>query len=164
MQLSTITRSPRLFAIGAFATLALFGPPQIHVRAPAAGEAGVPAGAVLLIEARHHADHGGLTVTGRAEGMRGGKRVTRPITLTNTGDGAYAVTRQWEAGSPWVLVFSAEQKGQESHGLAEALVKLDSRGTIVNIEHPRGSIVAKGLPDRIGEREIAAALATLLPR
>jgi hypothetical protein len=164
MQLSTIARSPRLLAIGALATFALFGPPQIHVRAPAAGEAGVPAGAVLLIEGRHHADHGGLTVTGRAEGMRSGRRVTQPITVTSLGSGNYAVTRQWEAGSPWVLVFSAEQKGQESHGLAEALVKVDSRGTIVSIDHPRASIVAKGSPDRIGEKEVAAALASLLPR
>lgn len=163
MQSSPIARSPRLFAIGAIAALALLGPPQIHVRAARSGEAGVPAGAVLVIEARHHADHGSLAVTGRAEGMRAGKRVTQPITLTSTGSGSYAVTRQWKAGSPWVLVFSAEQKEGQNHGLAEALVKIDSRGTIVNIETPRASIVATGTPDRIGEKAIAAALAAIAP-
>ena len=165
MRTSTITRTHRLFAAGAVAALALFGPPQIHVRAATAGAPGVPAGAALLVEVRHHDDHGGVTVTGRAEGMKGGKRVTQPLTLTGTGKGAYALTRQWAVGSPWVLVLSAEQVEGGSHGLSEALVKVDSRGAIVSIEHPRGSIVAKGAAvDRIGEKDVSAALASLSHR
>ena len=157
-------RARTLFAAGAVAMLTLFGPPQIAVRAAVAGAPGVPAGAVLLIEGKHHSDHGGLAVTGRAETMRGGQRVTVPITLTKTGTDAYAVAKQWEAGTPWVLVFTAEQAEAGSHGLAEALVKIDRRGAIVGIEHPRPNIVSKGKAQRIGEKEVAAALARLAPR
>jgi hypothetical protein len=165
MRTSTITRTHRRFAVGAVAALALLGPPQIHVRAATAGAAGVPAGAALLVEVRHHDDHGGVTVTGRAEGLRSGRRVTQPLTITSTGKGSYALTRQWDTGSPWVLVLSAEQLEGNSHALSEAMVKVDSRGAIVSIDHPRGSIVAKGgNVDRIGEKEVAAALATLSPR
>jgi len=157
-------RSRALFAIGAVVAFTLLGPPQITVRAATAGAPGMPAGVVLLIEGRHHSDHGGLAITGRAETVRAGKRVTTPLTLTKTGADMYAVSRQWEAGTPWVLVFSAEQAEQGNHGLAEALVKIDGRGAIVGIEHPRGNIVANARVQRIGEREVAAALATLRPR
>ncbi len=43
----------------------------------------------------HHQDIDGVTVTGRAEGLVAGKRVTRPLILTPNGtEGTYAVTRQ----------------------------------------------------------------------
>ena len=157
-------RARGLFAVGAVAALSLFGPPQIAVRAAVSGAPGVPAGAVLVIEGKHHSDHGGLAVTGRAETMRGGQRVTTPLKLTKTGTDAYAVARQWEAGTPWVLVFTAEQAEGGSHGIAEALVKIDSRGAIIGIEHPRANIVSNAKAHRIGEKEVAAALATLTPR
>jgi len=160
----SMSRVQQLFAVGAVAALALFGPPQIVVRAAQAGAAGAPAGAVLTIEGKHHDDFGSLRITGRAESVRAGKRITNPLTLTSTGKGTFAVTRQWESGTPWVLVFSAEQADHGNHAIAEALVKIDSRGAVVDIDHPRASIVAKGMAQRIGEKEVAAALATLAPR
>jgi len=66
-------------------------------------------GAVLVVTGGHHQDSDKPAVTGRLEGIQGGRRVTKPIVITASSTrGQFGVTRQWVAGSPWVLVFTVE--------------------------------------------------------
>lgn len=150
------------FAVATIAA-SFFGPPSIHVRAVTPSTTGAPAGAVLMIEGRHHTSLGSFDIIGRAESVQNGKRITKPIALTKASTGLFAVTRQWETGSPWVLVFSAEQGDDGVHGIAEALVRVDARGAIVDIEHHNPAIVANKavMPKPITEKEVVAALASI---
>lgn len=152
----------RAFAVAALSATALLGPPHITVRAVPAGTSGLPADAVLLVQGEHHSDRELLTVTGRAEGVQGGKRVSRAVALVSRGKLEYVVTRQWARGTPWVLVFTAEQGPDGRHGVAEAMVKVDAAGAVTAIEHPKAAWNAeRNEPRRLTEREIRAALASL---
>ncbi len=142
---------------------AVFGPPHIKVeRVTDAKHAPTP-GAVLLVVGDHHQDSNTPAVTGRAEGSRGGRRMSKAITLTATSTkGRFGVTRQWDAGSEWVLVFTVAQGDHGEFDVAESLVKVDATGKIVAIDYPKQRN-ARG--DQYGRRatagEIDAALATL---
>jgi hypothetical protein len=151
-------------ALGTFGTTALFGPPRITVR-QVTDPSSAPPGAVLLIEGIHHDEMGKLLVTGRAEGLRQGQRIERPLTLNRIDDGHYSVTRQWSAGMPWVLVFAVEQGEHASHGVAEAMVQVSAEGKIIGIEHRQPAWIANSSePRRISSREIGDALSRLAVR
>lgn len=157
-----VARATRhLLATAAISTAALLGPPHITVRAVPVGARGLPADAALLVQGEHHSDRELLTVTGRAEGVQGGRRVTRPLTLAPRGKSEYVVTRQWSRGTPWVLVFAAEQGPDGRHGVAEAMVKVDAAGAVTGIEHPKSAWTDRNQPRRLTEREIRAALESL---
>jgi hypothetical protein len=161
MRTQVTSRAHGAFAIAALSALALFGPPSIHVSTVAANTAGAPAGAVLLIEGKHHDEMGKLSMRARAETMQNGKRVTKPLSITRVSEGRYALARQWAMGTPWVLVITAEQENH-GHGIAEALVKVDARGTILGIEHRKPDIVASNKqPARVVERDVLAALSSI---
>lgn len=150
-----------VLAIASLATVALFGPPRINVTQPT----GTPpvAGAVLLIEGHHHTDEKTPDVSGRMLAMRNGQRVERPVTLTAYGEtGHYGVTKQWENGTPWVLLFRIRQGADGAHGTAEALVKVDAAGKIVGIEslmdrNWRGDV----FPRAVKEEDITKAFGEL---
>lgn len=162
MQDRPASRARSTFAIAAFAAL-FFGPPSIHVRTVTPATKDAPAGAVLMIDGKHHTSLGNFDIIGRAESFQNGRRVTKPLTLTRISTGLFAVSRQWENGSPWVLVFSAEQGDDGVHGIAEALVKVDARGTIVDIQHRNPAIVNNKVvvPKAVGESDILTALQSL---
>ncbi len=154
------------FAIVPLAALSLaaapfFGPPSIKLTEVR----GAPpvAGAVLLVEGHHHTDEVDPQVSGRAITMRGGQRVSRPITLTKYGEvGHYAVTRQWDPGSAWVLVFTIKQGEDGKHGIAESLVKVDAAGKVTGIDNLIGRNDRNDrFPRPATEAEISAALASL---
>lgn len=140
-----------MLAVASLATVALFGPPRINVTQPS----GTPpvAGAVLLIEGHHHTEEKVPDVSGRMLSMRNGQRVERPVSLTAYGEpGHYAVTKQWENGSPSVLLFRIRQGVGGAHGTAEALVKVDATGRIVSIEalmerNARGDVYPRAVKD-----------------
>lgn len=148
-------------AIALTAAARFFGPPSIAV-AKVSGTPPTP-GAVLAVVATHHTDEEKPQVSARAEGLKDGKRVTQPIALTESSKkGVYGVTKQWEPGTPWVLVFTIVQGDHGAHGTAEALVKVDARGEFVSSESLReagsGSYRA---PRKATEKEIKAALTSL---
>jgi hypothetical protein len=162
MRTQLMTRARSAYAVAAIAAFSLFGPPSIHVRSVTPTTTGAPAGAVLLIEGRHHDELGKMNVSGRAEGMQDGKRVTKPLSLTKVSTGHFAVTRQWAEGTPWVLVLTVEQGDEGHNGVAEALVKIDAKGSIVGIEHLKPDVVSgTKKPLRVVEKDVVAALSSI---
>lgn len=155
-------RTVAVFALAA-ATLAAgaFGPPQLNVTEVR----GTPpvAGAVLLLEGHHHTDEPEADVSGRAITVRNGERVTRDLALARYGAaGRYAVTRQWDAGTPWVLLFSIRQGDHDDFNQADVLVQVDATGRILAIEklmqdNPRGGRFQRKATDA----ELRAALAAV---
>ena len=134
----------------------VFGPPHITVselRSP------MPGG-MLAVEATHHDQTASLTVVSRAEGMRDGKRVSFPLRLVRTGEGTYRIAKQWQTGTPWLLVLAAEDGPGGAHAVAEAFVKIDATGKVSGIEYPAPGWVDKtNTPKRTAAREIDVILA-----
>jgi hypothetical protein len=95
--------------------------------------------------------------------QRGSERISRPITLTAAGPkGRYGVSKQWDDGTPWVLVFTIKQGDHGEHGTAEAMVKVDAAGKIIGIENAMEQN-ARGdrYPTAFKEAQLEAALASL---
>lgn len=141
-----------------FSTIVLLGPPQITVRAATAASAG-PA---FELDVKYHTEHADVTVLGRAEGVRAGKRVSLPLTVSRQRNDLYAVARQWESGSAWVLVFTVEQGKNGSHGFAQSIVSIDAAGVVKNIEYVRPSIHdGDRVVSRVSRSKIDETLRTL---
>lgn len=157
--------SIRLAAVTTLAAAGLlFGPPSIKVE-PVTNPATAPVkGAAFMIVARHHQSADSVAVTGRAEGIVAGARVTRVLTLTPTErHGVFGVTRQWDAGQPWVLVFTVAGKVHEEGGLAEAVVRVSKAGEVLGIDYPMGKL-AGGYPwpRKATPEEIDSALTSMI--
>ena len=145
-----------------FILASAFGPPHIVVK-PVTDPASAPAGAVFLLEGEHHSETDLLTLTGRAEAIVNGKRVTKPLMLVKSSGGHYSVTKQWDAGAPWILVIAAEQGEHGSHGVAEALVKIDATGKVMSIDYPTAGWEGKNFtPKRTSAAVIEAALTRMV--
>jgi hypothetical protein len=153
-------------AVLASAASVLLGPPSIRVEAVTNPQSSPIKDAVFIVTARHHGEVEGFTVTGRAEGLVDGKRVTRPLTLVPVPKqaGVFGVTRQWDAGRPWVLVFSIDEPDHGDHGWAEAAVRVAAGGKVLGIDYPIGKWDATPWPRRIANAEIDAALAAMAGR
>ena len=150
----------------AFCAALLFGPPNIKVKAVTNPAAAPIKGAVFMITARHHVSPDGIVVSGRAEGIVAGKRVSHRLTLTpGASAGVYGVTRQWDAGQPWVLVFAVSATEHESDGVAEAAVRVAPDGRVLGIDYPMGKL-ASGYPwpRKMTATEIDAALTAMTPK
>ncbi len=119
-----------------FSALTLAGPPQITVR-PITTAGGV---ASFELDVKYHTEHDDVTVLGRAEGVRAGKRVSLPLAISQQRNDLYAVAKQWEQGSPWVLIFTVEQGKEGAHGFAQSIVSIDAAGVIRITEYVRPSI------------------------
>ena len=149
---------PAAGLVAALSIASLVGPPHITVRAIT-----TPAGVTSFeLDVEHHTRPEDLTVTGRAEGVRDGRRVSVPLTITHRATGKFSVSRQWDASTPWVLVFSAEQGPNGTHGVVEAVVSLDAKGTVKSIEYTTpGFVNGTGVPTRLPREKVDAALVSL---
>jgi hypothetical protein len=140
-----------------------FGPPSVTVEVVTNPDRAPIQGAVLMVTGRHHGEP--APVTGRAEGLVAGKRISRPLTMTaGRSTGLYGVTRQWESGQPWVLVFTVAEAVHDSNGVAEAMVPVGADGRIGRIESPMGKWGTTPWPRRVTQAEIDAALERLAVR
>jgi len=141
----------------------LFGPPSIKLEEMRNPDTAPVRGAVFMLTAHHHQETAGVSVTGRAEGVVAGKRVTRALKLTPAaGDGLYGITRQWDAGQPWVLVFTIDAPSHDSSGYAEAVVRIAADGKTLGIDYPLGKLPGgTPWPRRITATEIDAALSAM---
>lgn len=123
-------RRCRVVPMLAFSAAVIAGPPHITVRPmPATSET------AFELEVEHHTEPGQLSVTGRAEGVRAGRRVSVPLTIVRKDAAHFTVTRQWEKNAAWVLVFSAEQGPKGSHGTAEAIISVEAGGNVQDVEY-----------------------------
>ncbi|MBP6774457.1 MAG: hypothetical protein KA154_15785 [Gemmatimonadaceae bacterium] len=128
-------------AVAVLGAGAAFGPPHITVRAGSAAD--VARGSAFELTVEHHTSPDQLSVTGRAEGVRAGRRVALPLTITRQSDSRFTVARQWDSTSAWVLVFSAEQGPHGSHGVVDAVVSINVGGAVQRIEYTPAVIRAK---------------------
>lgn len=140
----------------------VFGPPHLHVT-PVAGTPAMGAKA-FTIEVEHHTRLDQLSVTGRAITQRNGTRVEQPLTLTRTDSAHFSVVRTWDAKTPWVVVFAAEQGPNGAHGVVEALVSIDRAGAVRGIEYTTpGFVERSGEPRRLTREQVDRTLRALLP-
>lgn len=156
MRIASLPHITRLAALVSVA--ALFGPPHIavkHVATPATA----PNGVVFELEVKHHTTPEDLNVKGRAEGIRDGRRVTIPLTIAHKSTGVFTVSRQWDAGKPWVMVFSAEQGTDGKHGVVEAIVQMEANGTVRSTAYTEPGFI-DGKPIR-ATKQVDAALRQL---
>ncbi len=137
------------------------GPPTIRVT-EVTGTPPTP-GAVLQVVATHHTDEEHPQVSARAVMLKDGKQVSREIVLTpSSRAGVYGVTKQWENGTPWVLLFTVVQGDHGKYGTAESLVKVDSRGRFVSAETVKGDVVeGHQFSRKATEAEVRRALESL---
>lgn len=151
---------PQLTRLAALVSVtALFGPPHIkvrHVATPATAATGV----VFELDVLHHSTPEDSKVTGRAEGVRDGTRVSVPLTIGHKSTGLFTVTRQWDAGKAWVLVFSVEQGPDGKHGVAEAVVSVEATGAVRDISYTTPGFF-EGKPVRATTKQVDAALKEL---
>lgn len=151
-----------VIAIAASAAFTTFGPPKISVRKVSTSDAAA-GGAVLVVEASSHMEAETLRLVGRAEGLVNGRRMSQPLRTSTQTAGRFNVAKQWQDGSPWVLVLTAEMGPDGSHAVAEALVPVDARGTIGAIEYPApGWIDRSDTPKRTTVAVIDAMLTRML--
>lgn len=144
-----------------FSAVAAFGPPHIVVTAvaPATTTLGAPA---FTIEVEHHTTADQVKLTGRAEGVRGGKRVSVPLALVRRDSAHFSVARQWDVDTPWVLVFSVEQGPNGAHGVVEAVIPVDKSGAVRRIEYTRPGFLDGGKrPRRVTRARVDSALKEL---
>ena len=139
-----------------------FGPPHITVR-PVTDSSAAATGAVLLIEPRHHLATADLTLTARAEGLVDGERVSLPLRVTRLTVGQFSLSRQWQNGTPWLLVLAAEEGPNGAHGVAEALVRIDASGAVATIDYPEAGWIGKNYtPKRTAPADIDALVAGMV--
>ena len=149
-------------AAASFVLTSAFGPPHIVVK-PVTDPASAPAGVVFLLEGEHHSETDLLTLTGRAEAIVNGKRVTKQLVLVKSSGGHYSLTKQWDTGAPWILILAAEQGARGAHGVAEALVKIDATGKVMSIDYPTAGWEGKNnTPKRTSAAIIEAALTRMI--
>ena len=65
-------------------------------------------------------------VSGTAEGLVDGQRVSVPLTLKTVDKGVYSVEWQWSARGAWVLAFSGSYAGHHT----STVVTLDDQGKV----------------------------------
>lgn len=82
--------------------------------------------AVLLVRTYRCHQPEKARVTGMAEGLVKGKRVSLPIQLETVDKGVYAVAQQWPTEGAWVLTFSGSYDGLH----VSTLVALDAGGKV----------------------------------
>lgn len=141
---------------------AIIGTPHLHVT-PVTGTPAMGAKAFTL-EVEHHTRLDQLSVTGRAVTQRNGTRVEQPVTLTRTDSAHFTVARTWDANTPWVVVFAAEQGPNGSHGVVEAIVSIDRTGAVRGIEYTTPGFVERSRePRRLTREQIDRSLRALLP-
>ncbi len=157
MRFPSLPRLTRLAAL--LSVTALFGPPHITVR-NVATPATAANGVVFELDVEHHTAPEDLKVAGRAEGIRDGRRVSVPLTVVRKTTGLFTVTRQWDAGKAWVLVFSAEQGPDGKHGVVEAVVSVEATGAVRGISYTQPGF-SEGKPLRATTKQVDAELRKL---
>lgn len=138
-----------------------FGPPSIKVH-PVDPAVTKTNGTVFTIIAHHHGEATSSSVSGRAEGVVAGKRISRPLTMiAGKAKGEFSVRQEWTAGQPWVLVFTITDPEHGDEGVAEAVVKVNGEGAVKGIEYPMGKLNNYDWPRRAAAKEIDAALRSM---
>lgn len=152
----------RNLCLAAALTLALSsaahaGPPWISIELPANPHHPSSRNASMLVRAYHHSASLNAPLTGTAEGIVDGKRVSLPLVLRPTNQtGVFAMTTPLPKGGTWIMAITVTAS---STSTATALVTVDPRGRIVAVDVP-SSRTGDGwmVPRRVDGRDVEAAL------
>ncbi|HUP21108.1 MAG TPA: hypothetical protein VM778_14320 [Gemmatimonadota bacterium] len=138
------------------AASAAAGPPWISVEIPANPHDRATRDALLVVRAYNHGTGTAYRVTGVAEGIVDGRRVSVPLAVARTNAaGVYAVARPDLVAGRWVLVLRLS----EGRTGATALVPLDSRGEVAGARVPaRRSGDGWMIPRDVTDADVDAAL------
>ena len=139
------------------AAAAYAGPPWISIELPANPHHATTRDATMLVRAYHHSNALNAALTGTAEGIVDGKRVSLPLELRRTNQvGVYAVNTPLPKGGTWILAVTVSESETST---ATALVTVDPRGRIVAVEVPSSkSRDGWTVPRRVQKSDIEAAL------
>lgn len=139
------------------AAAAFAGPPWISIELPANPHHATTRDATMLVRTYHHSSALNAELTGTAEGIVDGRRVSLPLELRRTNQpGVYAVTTPLPKGGMWIIAVTVNES---EHSSATALVTVDPRGRIVDIDVPSTkSRDGWTVPRRVQKSDIEAAL------
>jgi hypothetical protein len=113
---------------------ALAGPPWISIELPANPHHASTRDASLLVRAYHHSTAIDVPITGIAEGIVDGRRVSLALQVRATNQpGVFAVQTPLPKGGTWVLALTLTESATAT---ATALVTVDPRGRIVAVDVP----------------------------
>jgi hypothetical protein len=112
----------------------LAGPPWISVEHPSNPHHPATRGATFLVRAYHHSTALTVPVTGTAEGLVRGERLTVPLDIRVTAEpGVYAVHSETPKEGTWILVVTLTEGPKAS---ATAVVRLGREGRIAAVDVP----------------------------
>ena len=118
----------------ALASAAHAGPPWISIELPANPHHATTRNASMLVRAYHHSTSVNAPLTGIAEGIVDGRRVSLPLELRSTNQpGVFALTTPLPKGGTWVMAITLTES---STATATALVTVDPQGRIVAVDVP----------------------------
>ena len=134
------------------AAAAMTGGFQLRVEAPS-GESDM----ALLVRTYRCNQPEKAQVSGTAEGVVDGERITRPIVLQTLRKGVYGLERQWPTEGRWMLAFYGRYQGQH----ASTLVMLDHDGKVALKQTVEGAeLDVRVMNRKIARSDIDRALAT----
>jgi hypothetical protein len=145
-----------VLTVSAFST-ALAGPPWIAIEYPANPFDRTSRDAFLTVRTYHHGELMAKTVTGTAEGVVNGKRVSVPLDIrSGSQTGMYVVRWQKPAAGRWVLVINSGNQGITD---ATAVVEISPTGTVASVNVPTRAIANGWISPRpVASAEIDALL------
>jgi hypothetical protein len=133
------------------------GPPWISIELPANPWDPTTRDAFLVVHAFHHGTPLPLPLTGTAEGIVNGQRRSVPLAFERTSRaGAFALRNTWGNAGRWVLVITVTQGDHDD--VAQAMVKIGEDGQVAAIRVPTRDRGDRGVPRRVTQQEIEAAL------
>lgn len=141
----------------AMASAAHAGPPWISIELPANPHHASTRNATLLVRAYHHSASLNAPLTGTAEGIVDGRRVSLPLELRGTNQpGVFALTTPLPKGGTWIMAITV---AESKTATATALVTVDQRGRIVAVDVP-STRTRDGwmVPRRVDAGDVEAAL------
>lgn len=141
----------------ASASAAHAGPPWISIELPANPHHATTRNASLLVRAYHHSTSLNAPLTGTAEGIVDGRRVSLPLELRATHQpGVFALATPLPKGGTWVMAITVTES---STATATALVTIDPQGRIVAVDVPsRRTRDGWTVPRRVDADDVEDAL------
>ena len=111
--------------------------------------------AVLLVRTYRCHQPEKANVSGTAEGIVEGKRISVPVRLKAVEKGVYAVAQQWPTEGTWILAFSGSYRGHRT----STLVTLDDQGKVAVKETAKGPELDVRIMNRkLSDADIESAL------
>ncbi len=123
---------------------------QLRVEVPQEGT-----DAVLLVRTYRCHQPEKARVSGTAEGIVEGQRVSVPVQLRAIEKGVYAVAQQWPKGGTWMLAFSGSYRGHHT----STLVTLDDQGKVAVKKTDKGpELDVRVLNRKLSDADVEGAL------